>query len=415
MISSPRALALAIASSIYLASANPVLSNRQSPSKTFALQQRTCPELCNLSTKGQIFMEPNSFSPPGGCDKFCIGSDCTQSSEVCVSMPCGTEFVVYFKEVPGLVYKPGNVHVWVGTTVPTQTNPGSYPFTSDLGFCSLSPLDGGKTATCTISLDAFTAQTGSAICPSEGTISYYIVTHASMLDATTGVDAGTGEGVGTCINPLNSNGKCAPWFNYWSFSYKCVLCNPPEPTTTTPTSTPTPPPSYQWCDIGTAFGYAPGAPNLNGNPVSPALGLKTCNRWGWYFTPTSPQLTTGISGLLEVGAGQNDISKATEVGKFTAKLSGNTVTVTYTLYSGDGPNTAGFYDLSEVHIYASCTKPTTCAPGQYTYNSGGLTGTTDQTLTANIQVGTCSSYWLIFHAGVSQRFLSTDTCSTAAT
>lgn len=67
-------------------------------------------------------------------------------------------------------------------------------------------------------------------------------------------------------------------------------------------------------------------------------------------------LKAGIDGLLEVGAGGNDVSKATEVGTFTAQLSGSTLSFTYELNDDT-------FDLSEVHVQASCKAPTTCAPG----------------------------------------------------
>jgi hypothetical protein len=168
------------------------------------------------------------------------------------------------------------------------------------------------------------------------------------------------------------------------------------------------------CDIGTAFGYIreggrPPTPiNFNGNPQGPAIAAKTCNRWGWYFKVTGESLTklttSGISGVLLVGAGGNDVSKATEVGTFSATLSGTSFSFTYTLYSSA---TTGFFDLSEVHVYASCDTIKSCAPGSYTYPGStalSLGGTTDTTWTASFTVGSCSTYYLIFHAKVSQRF-----------
>ncbi|KAJ9653764.1 hypothetical protein H2201_009105 [Coniosporium apollinis] len=42
-----------------------------------------------------------------------------------------------------------------------------------------------------------------------------------------------------------------------------------------------------------------------------AYYFTSSRRWGWYSTPTTAQLSSGIGGPLYVGAGQNDISKAT--------------------------------------------------------------------------------------------------------
>jgi len=111
-------------------------------------------------------------------------------------------------------------------------------------------------------------------------------------------------------------------------------------------------------------------------------------------------LSDGFSGVLLVGAGGNDVDNAIEVGTFEAELTGNTLTVTYHLYAT--------YDLSEVHVYAACTTPGACSPGSYTYPGPGgsqpnLTGTTDRDFSVDIAVSPeCDSYYLIFHAKVSQ-------------
>jgi hypothetical protein len=168
-------------------------------------------------------------------------------------------------------------------------------------------------------------------------------------------------------------------------------CPPPPP----------PPPQDHWCDIGTAFGYKAGAPNFNGNPVGPALGPTTCKRWGWYFYAPASTLTAsgGLTGTLVVGAGGNNVTKGIEVGTFTATLSGTSLTVRYSLYNG--------FDLSEVHFYASCSQPGSCAPGSYTYPGStvlDLSGTTDASFQQTITVSSCSYYYLIFHAKVNQSY-----------
>lgn len=171
-------------------------------------------------------------------------------------------------------------------------------------------------------------------------------------------------------------------------------CCPPPP----------PPPQYHWCDIGTVFGYKPDTPNFNGKPVGPALAATTCKRWGWYFNVPSTTLTTGsgLTGTVIVGAGGNDVTKGTPVGAFSAKLSGTSFTFSYSLDTG--------FDLSEVHVYASCS-----APGSYTYPASApldLLATTDTSIAKTFTVGTCANYYLIFHAKVSQSVPVETPCGT---
>jgi hypothetical protein len=109
--------------------------------------------------------------------------------------------------------------------------------------------------------------------------------------------------------------------------------------------------------LGTAFGYG-------NSPQSPTFDCQnplpdSCGRWGWFLTPTTGQLSAGISGPLYVGAGQNDINQAIQVGTWSAKLSNGEVSVTYTLFSG--------YTLSEVHVDLECTPIPTCDPDQYPF------------------------------------------------
>ncbi|CAM1501448.1 Fc.00g034320.m01.CDS01 [Cosmosporella sp. VM-42] len=206
----------------------------------------------------------------------------------------------------------------------------------------------------------------------------------------------------TCFNQGTTIGS-GNWFMYYKLNFEC-----PETCLHQCCCLFIPPTKY--CSIGTAFGYSPGAINLNGNPVGPGLGGTGCKRWGWYFNTEKSRLESGISGTLIVGAGGNDISKGTPVGTWSAELVGSQVNFQYNLYNDD---TNGHFDLAEVHVYASCKIPSTCAPGQYThvFPTGTLTGTSDTSYSGSVDVdGTCSSYYLIFHAKISQQFPSTATC-----
>ncbi|KAF4631679.1 hypothetical protein G7Y89_g6452 [Cudoniella acicularis] len=340
MINLLKTLAILVGVGLRLTSAYAVLKNHQQIEERAPLEARNCPDPCTSTTVGQLVMSPNSFSPPGGCDSFCVGTNCSQ---VCVSMPCGVQLEIDYRQITGFTYNPNDISVWIGTTPPTVSNPGTIP--AGLPFQATTycnALRNGETAQCLIPLTDMMAQTGSPICPQSGKILYYIITEAGMLGGG-GVPAGTALGSGIMI------------------------------------------------------------------------GATGCNRWGWYFAPTPAQLTAGISGTIYVGAGGNDITKGLDAGTWSAQLVGNSIVVTYLMYNGNGPD-GQFYTLSQVHVYASCAIPTKCAPGGYTYVSPVLNDTVDTTLTASIPISPlcAGNYYLIFHAAVYERALSSATCGTPA-
>lgn len=116
-------------------------------------------------------------------------------------------------------------------------------------------------------------------------------------------------------------------------------------------------------EIGTAFAYVAGASTFTS--VDPSI-----KRWGWTLNFGAPGTATYD---VYVGAGQNDLSKGTNVGTVTITYSGTTVTATYNLL----PN----YVVMSEHLYAGATAlpttlqgkktVTTVAPGQYTVNVSG--------------------------------------------
>jgi hypothetical protein len=128
-----------------------------------------------------------------------------------------------------------------------------------------------------------------------------------------------------------------------------------------------------------------------------------CKRWGWYETPTLADLQGGISGPLYVGAGGNDISKATDVGIWVATANAlGKVTVTYLL---NPP-----YALGEVHVDLDCLPIDTCAPGQYTFGASGLKVATYSTgLLTYPSCSGGSKAALIVHAAVDK--LTVGSCS----
>ncbi|KAL5627208.1 hypothetical protein FOBRF1_001551 [Fusarium oxysporum] len=276
---------------------------------------------------------------------------------------------------------------WTSTDHPT-IDPASWSFTSycvkETGVCQvpLNKIPGGATALCDKSL--------------------YVAYHISTLDDTT---EKTCTGDGTLIPGQPGN----RWWEYLTLTFTCPqTCNGWCCCLSTQT------PSTKVCPLGTAMGYKYGVNpnpmpiNLNGNPVGPALSDNSCKRWGWYFTPSKASLQAGISGNLIVGAGGNDVNKGKDVGTWSAILVGSQLNFEYHLYDDDSK---GHFDLAEVHVYAACVKPSKCSPGQYTFVDETLTGNSDTSFMHSITVdGTCSTYYLIFHAKVNQQIPSTETC-----
>ncbi|KAL5611049.1 hypothetical protein FOBRF1_007166 [Fusarium oxysporum] len=258
-----------------------------------------------------------------------------------------------------------------------NTKLGKWPFNS---YCTLSPTE------CWVPVDAIIATFENPSVSSLCDTAVYVAVGISVSSKRCASGA-------TCFNQGTAIGS-GNWFMHFTLDLKCPeiclrkCCCPALP----------PPP-----------------PETKSYPVCPALGGSGCNRWGWYFTPSKATLTAGISGSLIVGAGQNDISKDTKAGAWSTSLSGSQVNVQYNLYDDD---TNGHFDLAEVHVYASWSAPTKCAPGDYTYvfPSGTLTGSSDTTYSTSIQVdGTCSSYYLTLHAKVNEVFPKSATCPEEAT
>lgn len=271
---------------------------------------------------------------------------------------------------------------WTGTEYPGNA-PASWTYTSycdkTTGVCQVpfKKIKGGVSTLCDKKL--------------------YIAYHASTTDGTT---SKTCTGDGTLI-PGQSGKR---WWEYLTLDFICpqtcvdwCCCEQPEQ--------PEPPkPSTKTCGMGTAFGYANGAKNLNG------LAACDANRWGWYFATSQ----TSLNGKLIVGAGGNDLTKGTPVGTWSSEVEGSNIKFKYELYDDD---TNGHFDLSSVHVYASCTEPATCAPGRFTFkDDDSLTGSSDTSFpnTVKVAAGTCSTYYLIFHATINKQIPSTDTCPTPA-
>ncbi|RYP65763.1 hypothetical protein DL771_008128 [Monosporascus sp. 5C6A] len=220
----------------------------------------------------------------------------------------------------------------------------------------------------------------------------------SLCGKTVNVAAGVGIKGATCFQEGTRISETGNWFSYTTVTFECShvcakSCHCP--------------PTGKWCNMGTAYGYAKGKA-ITFNPTLVDDGASGCKKWGWYYKISSGDLLAGLTGDLLVGAGGNDVSKSTDVGDFSAKLSGTTLTVKYDLTSG--------YDLGEVHVYASSSPPTKCAPGSWeAYNSQksglDLSSTTDRKFEKAITVPKCDIYYLIFHGAINKK-IPGDICPT---
>jgi hypothetical protein len=143
----------------------------------------------------------------------------------------------------------------------------------------------------------------------------------------------------------------------------------------------------QGCETAFAYGTHVFASDAKANPAPslPSLRL-TRNRWGWAIRRTSTGTTTHN---VYAGAGLNDISKGTLVGTVSINWSGTTAVVTYNLATG--------VVMTEAHLYAGSTPPTTIAPGQYGNNASFTTPVSSHTFTVPLAG---SVAWFIVHAVV---------------
>jgi hypothetical protein len=118
------------------------------------------------------------------CDNFVLGATQINIGQVCVSISSTTVTVTYPTLTPPDKYT--DIHVYIGTTPPTDHQPGHFPYTLGNGFCTISA--GGTVATCSIPV-----QSSWQACDQ----TLYISTHAS-LDYQG--QSQTGWGAGTCFD-----------------------------------------------------------------------------------------------------------------------------------------------------------------------------------------------------------------------
>lgn len=149
--------------------------------------------------------------------------------------------------------------------------------------------------------------------------------------------------------------------------------------TTQPCGT-SPPPPPSTCG-GTAYGYATSAGDVDKTFISLGIG----KNWGWVVQGPVP-----VSGKLYMGAGGNDISKATTVGTFTIAKVGSNLVVTYT--------TSAPWYISETHFYYGTSYPSKIAPGKFGNGHSLQASATQDTYTIPYDA---SKTTYIIHAAIS--------------
>jgi hypothetical protein len=258
----------------------------------------------------------------------------------------------------------GTMHVWVGSdlldvpSTPTRIPiPGQ--FDKAAGGASFTPPAGTTTYTFTLpiaSLGITGVTTASQICDR----ALYVFTHAEVCGETawggpTGVNIGDKE-------------KPPRWYYYGVYNVCCDFGPPPVPV----------------CNTAYAKGGYVFTTDKKSNPENlPSLKL-TRNRWGWaILLPGDGTYTYDIW----AGAGLNSTANGVKVGTLTVTCIGGAGSVTYNI---DAP-----YYLTEVHVYAGSTAPTTIAPGQYEYIASF-----DDKTTRTYTQGVNGCPWIVAHAVV---------------
>ncbi|KAK4237091.1 hypothetical protein C8A03DRAFT_16338 [Achaetomium macrosporum] len=380
---------------------------------TGLLNKRTGYDLCETDCKlaGAAFpdkhtlqlMLENNWSEQ--CPPIYIGADPnapTATSKVCLDV-VGTDIVFNFASFPGYTYQNAAV-TWklMGNLLKPESWNAPPPAAAEI---SCSPSLTGDGLACKLPFSDILGVSSSTsakdllsgMCPNgdrEGLGLY--LSFAGQVQSTEDSSVTSFAQSPPCT-ARDSTGKCiacASSSAYIEVAYRCSTCTsaPACPSTTSTTrtrscghrtstttssvtsttatsaettssdSTTTPPTSTATsCSFGTAFGYQ----SPEKSTTLDTQSGEGCKRWGWYQTPTLAELQSGISGPLYVGAGNNDISKATDVGVWTATANAQgRVTVTYLL---NPP-----YTLSEVHVDLECLPIEKCAPGSYTVGESGL-------------------------------------------
>ena len=183
---------------------------------------------------------------------------------------------------------------------------------------------------------------------------------------------------------------------------------------------------FKWCpDVDTCYGYFEGNPayqsQFNKASVSgKTLPNKNCqSKWGWWDSFTVSQLTpsTSYTGKLVAGAGNYNLAAGYTAGSFTLSVGASgELLFSFTSSSPD-------IQFGVFHVQASCSVPSTCAPGQfdntYTRTLGSSAASSGSGLSITTLPSGCMStpstyVYFIFHGSVAKRIPASQTCPAAA-
>ncbi|KFY88679.1 hypothetical protein V498_06694 [Pseudogymnoascus sp. VKM F-4517 (FW-2822)] len=341
----------------------------------YSLAPRWDTSLCTAETSNVPIPDSNTFQLPlenmrqDKCWDLCVGDDpaCKLRTQVCYDF-VGSNLVFDFEPVKGHTYTSGGI--WLGLT-PAESSPDTTPqYTTANGACSIDVSTKHSNIHCSIPYASIAGgatllEQLSNMCPhGDGPgLVLHLLTTATLTVKGKEV---TATGCPSCTDYP----KCSSFHPNaaWVLTYRCTKCPPTTTTTTTtkptsttttttkptsttttttkptstkttttkptstkttttePTSTPT-----QCPGTGTGYGYE----SSSSFHTFRSLEQETCNHWGWYTTPDPAELyTTGISGVIYVGAGNNDIDKSTNVGNWYATIVGGELVVVYDMNDG---------------------------------------------------------------------------------
>ncbi|KAF2677993.1 hypothetical protein K458DRAFT_423530 [Lentithecium fluviatile CBS 122367] len=350
-------------------------------SKPAELFRRWNSHLCTCALANVAIPDSVTFQLPlenyrqDVCYSLIIPSTNTPAGQFCWNFNANSDALTLDIK-PSTGYQLQGADVSFGLTAATFT---SKSYSTNDGGCGLNSATGE--VNCIIPWTDISGKTElrdvlSAMCPNgdrEGLILYL------------GIDANlseNGESYVAVPRPCDATNPayttCDTSVPYFELAYRCTACPTCQEVT-------------KYCSFGTAFGYKD--PTLS--KTLDSLSATGCNRWGWYEQVPFASLA-GLTGRLLVGAGLNDLSKATDVGSWTAVVAGGKVSVTYQASTG--------YSLADVHVDVRCSLPTSCAPGRYTYGNTFAAATTTSGFTTSPIVIPCASgnVNLIVHAAVNR-------------
>ncbi|WP_455376959.1 hypothetical protein [Petrachloros mirabilis] len=301
-----------------------------------------------IATVGLMHLNGSPASAAPQCNILYAGQT-TNVGTVCVDNDLSNLTVTY-TTANGWTLE--ETHLFVGMSsadVPkTQTgNPkiGLFPYGAD------SLAAGTTTSTITIPLGDFGA--GGTPCVSK---TLTVAAHAVVVKVNSdgSIRRETAWGNGTRFTTKGS------WATYFTYQTQC----------------PSTPPAACTGANETAYAFGP--------TTFIELGL-TNSRWGWQLTvPAGTNTTTPVY----AGAGQNDITKGTNIGTLQYQYTGSQLILNFMLNAG--------WLMTQTHVFAGSNDVSTIAPGQYGHQHSLQFATSDS---YSISISGDPIY-VVFHAVV---------------